>query len=98
MTHPGSLPGPTAETLRSAIAGDVFLPGQPGYEAACRAWILTTHERPAVVVVASSAADVATAVTFASAQGMRIAPQGTGHGSSPLESLAGAMLIRTIPM
>lgn len=98
MPVPSPLSSKAAETLRSAIAGDVFLPGHPGYDEACRAWILTTHERPAVVVLVRSAADVVEAVKFARAQGMRVAPQGTGHGSEPLESLAGAMLIRTLPM
>jgi hypothetical protein len=95
---PSPLSSQAAETLRSAITGDIFLPGHPGYDEACRAWILTTRERPAIVVLVRSAADVVEAVKFARALGRRIAPQGTGHGSEPLESLAGAMLIRTLPM
>ena len=54
--------------------------------------------RPAVVVVAESAADVAQAVRYARARGMRIAPQGTGHGAVPLEPLGDAMLLRTTRM
>jgi hypothetical protein len=38
---------------------------------------------------------VARAVKFARAQGIRIAPQGTGHGSLSLEPLEDAMLLRT---
>src|SRR5262249_52016022 len=34
-------------------------------------------------------------VRYARAHGMRIAPQGTGHGAGPLEPLDGAMLLRT---
>jgi len=49
-------------------------------------------------VVAESAADVVQAVRFARSRGMRIAPQGTGHGSEPLEPLEGAMLLRTVRM
>ena len=52
-------------------------------------WNLATDERPSVVVVAESAADVAHAVRYARSWGMRIAPQGTGHGSEPLEPLEG---------
>ena len=47
---------------------------------------------------AGSAADVAQAVRYARAHGMRIAPQGTGHGAEPLEPLDGAMLLRTTRM
>jgi FAD/FMN-containing dehydrogenase len=86
------------ETLRTATAGDVFAPGDHGYDEARRLWNLATDERPSVVVVAESAADVAHAVRFARSRGMRIAPQGTGHGSEPLEPLEGAMLLRTVRM
>jgi hypothetical protein len=85
-------------SLRSAMAGDAFLPDHSGYDEARRAWNLAVDERPAVIAVVASAADVVEAVRFARAEGLRIAPQGTGHGSGPLESLASAMLIRTLPM
>jgi FAD/FMN-containing dehydrogenase len=86
------------EALRAAIAGQVFAPGQAGYDQARQAWDLAVDQRPAVVVEAGSAADVAQAVRFARAHGMRIAPQGTGHGAGPLEPLDGAMLLRTTRM
>src|SRR5262249_57194125 len=86
------------EALRAAIAGQVFVPGEAGYDQARRAWNLAVDQRPAVVVEAGSAADVAQAVRFARAHGMRIAPQGTGHGAGPLEPLDGAMLLRTTPI
>jgi FAD/FMN-containing dehydrogenase len=87
-----------AVALRAAIAGDLFVPGDHGYDQARRAWNLATDQRPAAVVFAESATDVARAVRFARAQGMRIAPQGTGHGSEPLEPLQDAMLLKTSRM
>src|SRR5262249_28312398 len=75
-----------------------FVPGEAGFDQARQAWNLAVEQRPAVVVEAGSAADVAQAVRFARAHGMRIAPQGTGHGAGPLEPLVGAMLLRTTPM
>ena len=98
MTISNRIAGRDLETLRTAITGDVFVPGELGYDEARQAWNLTTDERPAVVVVAESAADVVQAVRFARSRGMRIAPQGTGHGSEPLEPLEGAMLLRTVRM
>ena len=98
MNNPDVMTGRTTDTLQAAIAGEVFVPGDQGYDQARRAWNLATDERPAVVVLAESPADVATAVRFARAQGMRIAPQGTGHGSEPLEPLDGAMLLKTSRM
>jgi FAD/FMN-containing dehydrogenase len=49
-------------------------------------------------VFPDSAAEVARAVQLARAQGMRIAPQTTGHGAAPLEPLEGAMLLKTSRM
>jgi FAD/FMN-containing dehydrogenase len=89
-----TIAGRSLETLRAAIAGEVFVPGEHGYDQARQAWNLAVDEQPAVVVEAGSAADVAHAVLFARSQGMRIAPQDTGHGSEPLEPLEGAMLLR----
>ena len=86
------------EALRAAIAGRVFVPGEAGYDQARRAWNLAVDQRPAVVVEAGSAADVAQAVRFARAHGIRIAPQSTGHGAGPLEPLDSAMLLRTTRM
>jgi hypothetical protein len=90
--------GRDLEALRAVIAGQVFVPGQPGYDQARQAWNLAVDERPSVVVVAASAADVVEAVRHARAHGMRVAPQGTGHGAGPLEPLDGAMLLRTTRM
>jgi FAD/FMN-containing dehydrogenase len=86
------------ETLQAAIAGRVFVSGQAGYDQARQAWNLAVDQHPDVVVVAESVADVVQAVRYTRAHGMRIAPQGTGHGAAPLEPLDGAMLLRTTPM
>jgi hypothetical protein len=98
MNTPATAAPRTIDTLKAAIAGRVFVPGEVGYDPGRRAWNLAVDERPAVVVEAESAADVAQAVRYARARGMRIAPQGTGHGAPPLEPLDGAMLLRTTRM
>jgi hypothetical protein len=86
------------ETLRAMVAGDVFAPGDDGYDDARRAWDLVADQRPAVVVLAESVVDVVRAVRFARAHGLRIAPQATGHGAVPLERLEDAMLLKTSRM
>jgi FAD/FMN-containing dehydrogenase len=98
MNITDSAAGRDLEALRAAVAGQVFVPGEAGYDQGRQAWNLAVDRRPAVVVVAESAADVAQAVRYARAHGMRIAPQGTGHGAGPLEPLDGAMLLRTTRM
>ena len=95
MNTPTVINPRTTETLHAALAGEVFVPGQAGYDQARQAWNLAAEQRPSVVVFTESAADVVQAVRFARARGIRIAPQGTGHGAEPLEPLQGAMLLRT---
>jgi FAD/FMN-containing dehydrogenase len=97
MSNPKISADPT-ETLRAAISGDVFVPGDDGYDQARRAWNLAKDQQPAVVVFPESATEVARAVRFAHAQGLRIAPQATGHGATPLEPLEAAMLVKTSRM
>jgi FAD/FMN-containing dehydrogenase len=98
MTTPNSLSCHVSQALRASIAADVFVPGEHGYDHARQAWNLFADQQPAAVVFAESAADVARAVKFAAAQGMRIAPQGTGHGSPSLEPLEDAILLKTARM
>jgi len=98
MNITDTMAGRDLEALRAAIAGQVFIPGQAGYDQARQGRNLAVDTRPAVVVAAGSAADVAQAVRYARAHDMRIAPQGTGHGAPPLEPLDGAMLLRTTRM
>jgi hypothetical protein len=98
MNITDTMAGRDLEALRAGIAGQVLVPVQAGYDQARQAWNLAVDQCPAVVVEAGSAADVARAVRYARAHGIRIAPQGTGHGAGPLEPLDGAMLLRTTRM
>jgi FAD/FMN-containing dehydrogenase len=98
MTTSDTIAAGDLETLRAVVTGGVFAVGDVGYDQARRAWNLATDERPAVVVTAESVGDVTQAVRFARAHGLRIAPQGTGHGAEPLEPLQGAILLRTSRM
>jgi hypothetical protein len=95
VTISNVIPRPDSAMLRSSIAGDVFVRGDGGYDEARRAWNLAADQRPDVVVAVESVADVVRAVGFARLQGMRIAPQGTGHGAVPLEPLERVMLLKT---
>src|SRR5262249_12880622 len=98
MNIKDTIAGRDLDALRAAIAGQVFVPGQAEYDQARQAWNLAVDERPSVVVVAGSAADVVQAVRYARAHGMRVAPQGTGHGAAPLEPLNAPILPPTTAM
>jgi len=81
------------EALR--IDGRVATPGDADWDQARLAWNLAVDQRPEAVVFAESAADVAATVSFAAANGLRVAAQGTGHGAGPLPPLEGTILLKT---
>jgi FAD/FMN-containing dehydrogenase len=82
-------------SLRAAIAGDVVARGEPGWDAARQAWNLTADQRPPLVVLAEAVDDVAATVRFAAANGLKVAPQSTGHGATSMGDLAGTILLKT---
>ena len=81
--------------LRLRLNGDLVLPGDPEWDAARRAWNLAVDQRPFAVALVESAADVVAVVEFARLHGLRVAPQGTGHGASSLEDLEDVILVKT---
>src|SRR5581483_6054875 len=84
--------------LAERLEGELVRPGDAGWDEARTAWNLAVDQRPAAVVLAASAADVAETVRAARAAGLRVAPQGTGHGATSLGDLAGTVLLRTTRM
>jgi FAD/FMN-containing dehydrogenase/enamine deaminase RidA (YjgF/YER057c/UK114 family) len=98
MTSTTTVPGtePTADTLRGLCGGAVHLPGDPGYDDARRPWNVAVDLRPAAVALPRTAQDVVDVVRTATAAGMRVAPQSTGHGAGPLAGtdLSGVVLVK----
>lgn len=84
-----------AESLRGLCGGRVFLPGDPGYDAARTPWNVAVQQLPAAVAVPTSAEEVAEVVRAAAAAGLRVAPQSTGHNPGPLAGrLENTVLLR----
>jgi len=71
----------------------VHLPGTPEYDELSAPHNLLLRPRPALVVEASSADDVVSAVRLARAFGAAVAVQSTGHGAA--DELAGTVLVAT---
>ncbi|MCP3423139.1 FAD-binding oxidoreductase [Nocardioides pinisoli] len=102
---PDSAPLPTADAypdagaLRGLAGGAVHLPGDPLYDEARMPWNLQVDEHPAAVAYPADPQEVARVVKAAAAAGLRVAPQGTGHGAPPLAGRLGdAVLLRTSAM
>ena len=81
-------------TLRNAVRGSVLAPGDDGWDEARTPWNVHFDQQPALIVVPANSADVQAAVRFAVANGLRVAPQGTGHGVATLGDLSDAILVR----
>jgi FAD/FMN-containing dehydrogenase len=77
------------------VRGRVTAPGDPEWDAARRSWNLAVDQQPAFVVEAASADDVQAVVRAAAREGLRVAPQSTGHGSEALGPLDRAVLLKT---
>ena len=88
-----------AEALRGLCGGAVHLPGDAAFDEARLPWNLSVDARPAAVAYPAFPSEVADVVRTAASVGLRVAPQGTGHGAPPLAGrLEDAVLLRTSAM
>jgi hypothetical protein len=83
------------QALRARVACRIVGPGDEGWDDARRAWNLAADQHPLAVADVERAADVAAIVRFATAHGLRVAPQGTGHGAKTLPALGDTILVKT---
>ncbi|MGD7789129.1 FAD-binding oxidoreductase [Propionibacteriaceae bacterium Y1700] len=79
--------------LRTAVRGRVWLPGDDEFDQVRRPWNLAVEQSPCVVVEAADADDVADLLCFASANGVPVATQPSGHGATGRAE--GSILLRT---
>jgi FAD/FMN-containing dehydrogenase len=85
-----------AEALRGLCGGAIHLPGDAGYDLARTPWNVQVDAFPAAVAYPAFPDEVAEVLRAASTAGLKVAPQGTGHGAAPLEGRLGeAVLLRT---
>ncbi|MGH3657960.1 MAG: FAD-binding oxidoreductase [Micromonosporaceae bacterium] len=68
-----------AAALSARLRGQLVLPTDHGYDTHRRVWNGSIDRRPAVIVRAAGAADVAAAVRFATDHGLLVAVRGGGH-------------------
>ena len=81
------------DELRSLVHGPVYAAGDDGMAAEVATWNVAVQHTPAIAVGATCAADVAAAVSWATARGLGVAVQATGHG--PVRNAAGSVMITT---
>ncbi|WP_055492600.1 FAD-binding oxidoreductase [Streptomyces sp. TP-A0356] len=71
--------GAALAALRMDLAGEVFAPGDPGYDRARAVFNARIDRRPAVIAQCAGRADVVRAVRFARELDLKIAVRGGGH-------------------
>jgi FAD/FMN-containing dehydrogenase len=81
--------------LGEAIGGTVTLPGNDGWDLARQAWNLSADQHPAAVATPANVDDVRAVIDFARENGLRVTPQGTGHGATTVGDLSGSVLLKT---
>ena len=91
---------PAAAALRGLLDGRLHLPGDPGYDAARVPWNVAVDQRPAAVAFPRTVAEVSAIVRAAAENGLRVAPQSTGHNAGPLAArgLDDVVVVRTSEM
>ncbi len=92
MTTTSSDPSTAPAPMRPRV----ILPEHGAYDEARRAWNLAADQRPAAIVQARHAADVAGAVALAAEHGLQVAGQSTGHLAAALPDLDRTVLVRTM--
>jgi hypothetical protein len=84
--------------LRERLAGRVVSKGDDGWGRARLAWNLAADQRPPLIAYPETTNDVVELVAFARARGLRLVPQGTGHGAVPLGKIEDGVLVTTSRM
>jgi FAD binding domain/Berberine and berberine like len=67
------------QALKSSFHGELFEPGDAGYNDACRIWNASVQKHPALIARCSGVADIIAAVNFARESSLLTAIRGGGH-------------------
>jgi FAD/FMN-containing dehydrogenase len=79
--------------LAAQMSGRVVTPSDPDWDSTRQVFNLATDLRPAAVALPRDVSDVIAAVGYARDEGLRVAPQATGHNAAPLRSLEDTLLV-----
>ena len=88
-----TVPDSALAGLREDLAGDVFVPGDPGYDEARIVFNGMIDRRPAVIAQCETQDDVSNAVLFGREAGLPIAVRGGGHSVAGTSMIDGALIV-----
>lgn len=73
---------------------EIILPETPEYDVARQAWNLAADQKPAAIALPTTVEGIQEAIGWARDNGLKVAPQTTGHGAGALKDLSGALLLK----
>ncbi|MEV4224247.1 FAD-binding oxidoreductase [Nonomuraea sp. NPDC049725] len=79
--------------MRDIVRGQVFLPGDDGFDRAAAPWAIGVRQPVVAVAEVADAADVVALVRYARQAGLTVTAQPSGHGASG--DVDGTILVRT---
>ncbi len=95
----GGLPAGILARMHTTSAPRSFItPDDARFDEARLAFNLALDQRPAAVALAESVDDVVDAVRYARENGLRVAPQATGHNAGAYATLENTVLVKTTAM
>ena len=83
------------ESIPALLDALIVTPQDDRWNDVRQAWNLTVDQQPAAVALPETADDVIDIVRWASAEGLRVTAQGTGHAAAANASLRNAVLVKT---
>src|SRR4026207_1845763 len=81
------------ETLSAQMRGRVVTPSDPDWDTTRRVFNLAMDLRPTAVALPHDVRDVVAAVDYARTNGLRVAPQATGHNADAHGALDETLLV-----
>ncbi len=81
------------EELKGAFKGELFFPGEDGYEGARQLWNAMIDKRPALIARCATTSDVVRSVLFARDRLLPLAVRGGGHNIAGNASCDGGLVI-----
>jgi FAD/FMN-containing dehydrogenase len=86
------------DTLKARLHGQVFGPGDAGYDTARKVWNAMIDKYPSLIIRCTGTADVLQAVRFAREHQLLVAVRGGGHNFAGYATCDGGLLIDLSPM
>ncbi len=84
---------PGIETLKASLRGELFQPGEEGYDAARTTYNAMIDRHPALIARCAGVSDVITAVQFARSRNLLVAIRGGGHNVAGRALCDGGLVI-----